>query len=122
LAITKYCFSLKNINMGFMSHIKFGSLASNGKGLGKALSSAGGGLGEGLGGIFTPFLAAEQQIFGQVDGFFSSPLMYGMLGIGGLVILSTIFKGASVANNGIGAIRENPEIAAMAIKAAQSGL
>ena len=107
--------------MGF-KFPNFGTLASNSKGIGKSLGSIGEGMGSGLSGVFQPFMQLEEQAFGQVDDFFSSPLMYGILGVGGLLLLTTIFKGASVANNGISAVRENPEIAAMAIKAAQSGL
>jgi len=109
--------------MGF-KFPNFGTLASNSKGIGKSLGSIGQGMGSGLSGVFSPFMQVENQLFGQADDFFSlgSPLLYGILGVGGLLILTSIFKGASVANNGISAVRENPEIAAMAIKAAQAGL
>ena len=77
----------------------FGTLASNSKGIGKSLGSVGEGMGAGLSGVFQPFMQIEDQVFGQVDDFFSSPIMYSILGIGGLLLLTTIIKGASVANN-----------------------
>ena len=100
----------------------FGTLASNSKGFGKSISSIGEGTGSAIGSLFTPFMAVEDQLFGQADDFFSSPLLYIALGLTGLVVLTTIVKGSSIANNGVGAIRENPEIALAAIKAAQGGL
>ena len=108
--------------MGGLFGAHWGSLASNIKGLGKSFSSIGTGMGQGLGGVFAPFLGVEQQIFGQVEDFTSSPILYMGLGLIGLLLVTAMFKGASVANNGISAVKENPELAAMAIRAAQSGL
>jgi uncharacterized membrane protein YuzA (DUF378 family) len=108
--------------MGGLLGLKWGSLASNSKSIGKSFGSIGTGIGQGLGGIFSPFLGVEDQLFGQVSDFTSSPIMYMGLGLLGVLLLTTIFKGASVATSGIDAVKENPELAAMAIKAAQSGL
>ena len=111
----------------------WGSLASNSKGIsrsmgaisssiGGSLGSIGGGVGDAIGGILSPFAALEGQAFNQLSDFTSSPIMYIGLGLIGVVLLTSIFKAISVANNGIGAVRDNPELIAIAAQAAKGGL
>ena len=117
----------------FLGNIHWGSLASNSKGVGKSmgaisssiggsLGSIGGGVGDAIGGILSPFAALEGQAFNQISDFTSSPIMYIGLGLIGVILLTSIFKGAAVANNGIGAVRDNPELVAIAAQAARGGL
>jgi len=88
------------------------NLAGLSGGVGKSFSSIGGGIGDGLGSIGKAVMPVEKQLFNQATSSLTSPLIYSGVGIVGIVVLTSIFKGAEVTNNGIDAIRDNPELLA----------
>jgi hypothetical protein len=81
-------------------------------GVGKGINSLGAGVGGGLSSVGKAIMPVEKQLFNQASSAITSPLVYVGVAIVGAVVLVSIFKGSEVANNGIGAVRDNPELAA----------
>ena len=81
-------------------------------GVGKGINSLGAGVGGGLSSVGEAILPVEKQLFNQASSAITSPLVYLGVAIVGTVVLVSIFKGAEVTNNGISAVRDNPELAA----------
>jgi hypothetical protein len=84
-----------------------------GGGVGKAVDSIGGGVGSAVHSVTKPLMNIEKSVAGQVKSTLTSPIMYVGLIIAGGIVLSSIFKGSEVANNGINAVNNNPELAMM---------
>jgi len=87
------------------------NVAGLSSGVGKSFSSIGSGVGSGLSSVGKAIMPVEKQLFNQASSAITSPLVYLGVGLVGVVVLTSIFKGAEVTNNGIGAVRDNPELA-----------
>jgi hypothetical protein len=91
------------------------NISGLGSGVGKAVDSVGGGIGSAVHSVTKPLMNIEKSVAGQVKSTLTSPIIYvGVLMVGGIV-LTSIFKGSEVANNGINAVNNNPELAMMMI-------